>query len=214
MTVSTRPGEATTRANRRKTKVGRVVSDKMDKTIVVAVERLARHRVYKRVMRVTTKFQAHDEENSAQVGDRVLIEEWRPLSRHKRWRLVEVLGRAGRPIELVSEEPETTEAISAVAHPGRRAKEEAAAAEADAAGADAETDDGADAAATSSDGEPAAAASSPADDASGAGASGPDTEDGAAVAATSSGGEQPGGEAVVAAEPTGAEKAAADKARK
>jgi len=203
MTVSTRPGEATTRANRRKTKVGRVVSDKMDKTIVVAVERLARHRVYKRVMRVTTKFQAHDEENSAQVGDRVLIEEWRPLSRHKRWRLVEVLGRAGRPIELVSEEPETTEAISAVAHPGRRAKAEAAAAEADAAGADAETEDGADAAATSSDGEPAAAASVP------------DTEDGAAAAAaTSSGGEQPGGEAVGAAEPTGAEKAAAGKSRK
>src|SRR5439155_16827383 len=77
-----------TGAGKRKTKVGRVVSDKMDKTIVVAVERLARHRVYKRVIRLTSKFKAHDEENAARVGDRVLIEEWRPMSREKRWRLV------------------------------------------------------------------------------------------------------------------------------
>ena len=68
-------------AGKRKTKVGRVVSDKMDKTIVVAVERLARHRVYKRVIRLTSKFKAHDEQNTARVGDRVLIEEWRPMSR-------------------------------------------------------------------------------------------------------------------------------------
>ena len=113
------------RVSKRKTKVGRVVSDKMDKTIVVAVERLARHRVYKRVIRLTTKFKVHDEENAARVGDRVLIEEWRPLSREKRWRLMEVVARAGAPVELVSEEPETTEAITMAAHPGRRRAAEA-----------------------------------------------------------------------------------------
>lgn len=117
-------------AGKRKTKVGRVVSDKMDKTIVVAVERLARHRVYKRVIRQTSKFKAHDEENTAHVGDRVLIEEWRPLSREKRWRLVDVVARAGTPVELVSEEPETTEAITMAAHPGRRRAEAAEAADA------------------------------------------------------------------------------------
>jgi small subunit ribosomal protein S17 len=115
---------------RRKTKVGRVVSDRMDKTIVVAVERLARHAVYKRVVRVTSKFKAHDEGNTAHVGDRVLIEESRPLSREKRWRLVEVLTQAGQPVEVVAEEPETTAAIGMAAHPGRRAKEEAAESEA------------------------------------------------------------------------------------
>ena len=123
MTVSQRAGT-------RKTKVGRVVSDKMDKTIVVAVERLARHRVYKRVIRLTTKFKAHDEDNAARVGDRVLIEEWRPLSREKRWRLVDIVARAGAPIELVFEEPETTEAITMAAHPGKRRAAEAASEEA------------------------------------------------------------------------------------
>ena len=77
--------------NKRKTKVGRVVSDKMDKTIVVSVERLARHPLYKRVVRLTTKFKAHDEANDAKVGDTVLIEESRPLSATKRWLLVEVV---------------------------------------------------------------------------------------------------------------------------
>ena len=80
---------------KRKTKVGRVVSDKMDKTIVVSVERLARHRLYKRVIRLSTKFKAHDEANDARIGDTVLIEESRPLSATKRWRLVEVVPRAG-----------------------------------------------------------------------------------------------------------------------
>ena len=75
---------------KRKTKVGRVVSDKMDKTIVVSVERLARHRLYKRVIRLTTRFKAHDEDNDAHVGDTVRIEESRPLSATKRWRLLEV----------------------------------------------------------------------------------------------------------------------------
>ena len=111
----------------RKTKVGRVVSDKMDKTIVVSVERLARHPLYKRVIRLTTKFKAHDEENDAHTGDTVLIEESRPLSATKRWRLVSVLSRAGeeRAAEvMISEEPETTEAIHAAAHPGRTAEAE------------------------------------------------------------------------------------------
>ena len=109
---------------KRKTKVGRVVSDKMDKTIVVSVERLTRHRLYKRVVRLTTKFKAHDEANDAHVGDTVLIEESRPLSATKRWRLVEVVQRAGdhgapAELELVSEDAAVSEAIHAAAHPGR-----------------------------------------------------------------------------------------------
>jgi small subunit ribosomal protein S17 len=114
--------------NKRKTKVGRVVSDKMDKTIVVSVERLARHPLYKRVIRLTTKFKAHDEANDAHTGDTVLIEESRPLSATKRWRLVEVISRAGEhgsPADVVSEEAETSEAIHAAAHPGRHAADEA-----------------------------------------------------------------------------------------
>jgi small subunit ribosomal protein S17 len=117
----------------RKTKIGRVVSDKMDKTIVVAVERLARHRLYKRVIRLTTKFKAHDEANEARVGDTVLIEESRPLSATKRWRLVRVVATAGEqhgsPAEVVAEEAETSEAIHAAAHPGRARAEAASAAE-------------------------------------------------------------------------------------
>jgi len=117
----------------RKTKTGRVVSDKMDKTIVVSVERLARHRLYKRVIRLTTKFKAHDELNDAHLGDTVLIEESRPLSATKRWRLVQVLARAGEhgsPADLVAEEAEVSAAIHAAAHPGRtRSEPEAAAAE-------------------------------------------------------------------------------------
>jgi small subunit ribosomal protein S17 len=85
---------------KRKTKVGRVVSDKMDKTVVVSVERLRRHPIYKRVVRLSTKFKAHDEGNSAQVGDTVRIEESRPLSAQKRWRVVEVVTR-GTHEELV-----------------------------------------------------------------------------------------------------------------
>ena len=106
----------------RKTKVGRVVSDKMDKTIVVSVERLARHPLYKRVIRLTTKFKAHDETNDAHTGDTVLIEESRPLSATKRWRLIEVVARAsthGNTSDIVFEEAETSEAIHAAAHPGR-----------------------------------------------------------------------------------------------
>jgi small subunit ribosomal protein S17 len=121
---------------KRKTKVGRVVSDKMDKTIVVSVERLARHRLYKRVIRLTTKFKAHDDANEAHVGDTVLIEESRPLSATKRWRLVSIIQRAGDhglPGEpVVIEEEATSEAIHAAAHPGRRQAAETAEAESDA----------------------------------------------------------------------------------
>jgi small subunit ribosomal protein S17 len=131
---------------KRKTKVGRVVSDKMDKTIVVSVERLARHRLYKRVIRLSTKFKAHDEANDARIGDTVLIEESRPLSATKRWRLVSVVARAGDhglPGEsVVEEEAETTEAIHASAHPGRTRAAEAAEA-ADGADASEASDDAA-----------------------------------------------------------------------
>jgi small subunit ribosomal protein S17 len=128
-------GANTTVQVKRKTKVGRVVSDKMDKTIVVSVERLARHRLYKRVIRLSTKFKAHDEANDARIGDTVLIEESRPLSATKRWRLVDVVQRAGDhglPGEaVVAEEAEVTEAIHAAAHPGRtRAAEDHDAADA------------------------------------------------------------------------------------
>jgi small subunit ribosomal protein S17 len=117
---------ATQVQGKRKTKVGRVVSDKMDKTIVVSVERLTRHHLYKRVVRLTTKFKAHDEANEAHIGDTVLIEESRPLSATKRWRLLEIVQRAGDhglASDIVSEEAETSEAIHAAAHPGRRAAE-------------------------------------------------------------------------------------------
>jgi small subunit ribosomal protein S17 len=127
---------------KRKTKVGRVVSDKMDKTIVVSVERLTRHRLYKRVIRLTTKFKAHDEANEAHVGDTVLIEESRPLSATKRWRLVEVVQRAGdhgvpAELELIAEEAEVSEAIHAAAHPGRVKHDEDSDGEAVEASADA-----------------------------------------------------------------------------
>ncbi|WP_058235326.1 30S ribosomal protein S17 [Devriesea agamarum] len=78
----------------RKVQRGYVVSDKMDKTIVVEVEERVKHSLYGKVMRKTKKFKAHDEENTAGIGDRVLIMETRPLSATKRWRLVEILEKA------------------------------------------------------------------------------------------------------------------------
>ena len=78
----------------RKKKIVRVVSDKMDKTIVVAVETKVRHPLYGKTMNRTTKFKAHDENNEANMNDRVLIMETRPLSKDKRWRLVEIVERA------------------------------------------------------------------------------------------------------------------------
>ncbi len=77
-----------------KTRVGLVVSDKMSKTRVVAVERSFRHSQYERVIKRTTRFKAHDERNEAHVGDRVLIVETRPLSKDKHWRIKEILERA------------------------------------------------------------------------------------------------------------------------
>ena len=85
---------------KRRIKTGRVVSDKMDKTVVISVERLQRHPIYKRVVRLSTKFKAHDEENTARVGDTVRIEESRPLSREKRWTVVEIVAR-GSHEELI-----------------------------------------------------------------------------------------------------------------
>src|SRR2546421_9225524 len=77
--------------SRRQEKVGRVVSNKTDKTIVVVVETLKKHRIYKRTYKQTKRFHVHDEENVCQIGDIVRIEESRPLSKLKRWRLVEVV---------------------------------------------------------------------------------------------------------------------------
>jgi small subunit ribosomal protein S17 len=84
------PGTAQ-KVSRRQQKIGRVVSNKMDKTIVVVVETLKKHRIYKRTFKQTKRFQAHDEENVCQIGDVVRIEESRPLSKMKRWRLVEII---------------------------------------------------------------------------------------------------------------------------
>ncbi len=77
-----------------KMRIGLVVSDKMNKTRVVAVERTFRHAQYERVVKRTTRFKAHDEQNESHVGDRVLIIETRPLSKDKRWRIKEILQRA------------------------------------------------------------------------------------------------------------------------
>jgi len=78
----------------RKTRTGLVVSDKMDKTIIVQVERRVAHPLYSKVMRRFKKYYAHDEQNEARAGDRVRIAETRPLSRTKRWRLLEIVQRA------------------------------------------------------------------------------------------------------------------------
>lgn len=81
------------RRNRR-TRVGTVVSDKMDKTVVVSVERVIRHPLYGKMMRQTVKFKAHDENNECSIGDRVRIMETRPLSKDKRWRVMEIVEKA------------------------------------------------------------------------------------------------------------------------
>ncbi len=80
--------------NERKVRIGKVVSDKMEKTIVVAIEELKQHKLYKKPVKSTVKFKAHDENNEAHVGDRVSIMETRPLSKDKRWRLVEIVEKA------------------------------------------------------------------------------------------------------------------------
>lgn len=78
----------------RKTRTGKVISDKMDKTIVVAVEEHVKHPLYKKVVKSTYKMKAHDENNECHIGDTVKVMETRPLSKDKRWRLVEVIERA------------------------------------------------------------------------------------------------------------------------
>ena len=80
--------------NLRKTRTGKVVSDKMDKTIVVAVEDHVRHPLYKKIVKRTYKLKSHDENNECRIGDTVKVMETRPLSRDKRWRLVEIVEKA------------------------------------------------------------------------------------------------------------------------
>jgi small subunit ribosomal protein S17 len=80
--------------NLRKQRIGLVTSDKMDKTVTVMVERRLKHPMYGKFVKKTNKFAAHDEQNSCNVGDKVLIMETRPLSKRKRWRLVEIIERA------------------------------------------------------------------------------------------------------------------------
>ncbi len=80
--------------NLRKTRTGMVVSDKMDKTIVVAIEDNVRHPLYKKIVKRTVKLKAHDENNECRVGDRVSVMETRPLSKDKRWRLVQIIEKA------------------------------------------------------------------------------------------------------------------------
>ena len=92
---------------------GTVVSDKMDKTVVVTVERRKKHRLYHKVVSFTNRYKAHDEENQCRLGDRVRIEECRPISREKRWRVIEVLARGdvadvapssiGRDVEVATQ---------------------------------------------------------------------------------------------------------------
>jgi small subunit ribosomal protein S17 len=113
--ATTTPGPAPHKS-RRQQKVGRVVSNKMDKTIVVAVETLKKHRIYKRTYKQTKRFYAHDEQNVCQIGDLVRIQESRPLSKLKRWRLVEVIkqGSGIVPVEelLADVDPDLVSARS------------------------------------------------------------------------------------------------------
>ena len=80
--------------NLRKTRVGMVVSDKMDKTVVVAIQDNVKHPLYKKIIKNTIRLKAHDENNTCGVGDRVLVMETRPLSKDKRWRVVEIIEKA------------------------------------------------------------------------------------------------------------------------
>ena len=94
MSTDTNEQGTTEQRNQRKVREGLVVSDKMDKTIVVAVEDRVKHALYGKVLRKTSRLKAHDETNTCGIGDRVLIMETRPLSATKRWRLIEVLEKA------------------------------------------------------------------------------------------------------------------------
>ena len=116
--VNSTPNTAPTKI-RRQQKVGRVVSNKTNKTIVVVVESLKKHRIYKRTYKQTKRFYAHDEENTCQMGDLVRIEECRPLSKLKRWRLIEIIkpGSGIVPVEelLAAVDPDLSSASSAEA---------------------------------------------------------------------------------------------------
>jgi len=92
--------------NKRKVRIGRVVSSKMDKTIIVLVERLGRHPRYQKVMEKSSKFYAHDEKNECQIGDKVRIMETRPLSKLKRWRLVEILEKGTGAEDVIKDDIE------------------------------------------------------------------------------------------------------------
>jgi small subunit ribosomal protein S17 len=94
MTTETTETTETAARNRRKMRVGKVVSDRMDKTIVVSIERLVKHETYGRYVRRRTKFKVHDEKNECRIGDVVRFMETRPLSKDKRWRFVEFVERA------------------------------------------------------------------------------------------------------------------------
>ena len=80
--------------NYRKTRIGTVISDKMEKTIVVAIKENVKHKLYSKIVKTTYKLKAHDEENAARIGDKVKVMETRPLSKDKRWRLVEIVEKA------------------------------------------------------------------------------------------------------------------------
>ncbi len=92
----------------RKARIGRVVSDRMDKTVVVLVETTRRHPIYKKTIRYRARFKAHDEDNASKVGDMVRIEETRPLSRDKRWRVTQILERRAVAEVEPEVEPEET----------------------------------------------------------------------------------------------------------
>ena len=94
MSDEVRTPPAAKRTTRRKTRIGKVVSNKMEKSIVVAIERRVPHPIYRKYFRRTTKLMAHDEKRAARVGDTVKIMETRPVSKLKRWRLVEILEKA------------------------------------------------------------------------------------------------------------------------
>jgi len=109
--------------SKRKFRLGQVVSDKMDKTVVVAVETPKRHPLYKKTIRRVVKYKAHDEKNKCQVGDKVRIVETRPLSRDKRWRVAEIITK-GEVVEISPEE--ITQGEVAEVKPEKKAKEEVA----------------------------------------------------------------------------------------
>ena len=112
------PNTAPTKS-RRQQKIGRVVSNKTNKTIVVVVESLKKHRIYKRTYKQTKRFHAHDEQNTCQIGDMVRIEECRPLSKLKRWMLIEIIKPSSGivPVEelLAEVDPDLSSASSAAA---------------------------------------------------------------------------------------------------